>query len=480
MGRLTGFMDYPRKDKTERKVRERLQDFNEFRIPNSEEDQHTQAARCMNCGVPNCQWGQLLEGKVIGCPLNNLIPEFNDALYQDQEELALQRLLKTNPFPEFTSRVCPALCEKACTCGLDEDPVTVKDNEYAIIEKAFELGLIKPAVIASRTGRKIAVIGSGPAGLAAADWLNRRGHEVTVYEKDDRIGGLLMYGIPNMKLAKQVIARREKLLKESGIHFVTGTEVSDTAKAQQIANDYDAVVLACGSRQPRGLNIELPAHGAYYAVDYLSQVTKHLLDGTKEISAENRHVVVVGGGDTGNDCVGSSLRQHCSSVIQLEIMPEPPLERTASNPWPEWPNVKKTDYGQEEAIEVFGTDPRRYKTTVKSLEADSEGNITSLTIIKTALQKDEQGRMGFANEEGSEETIPCDLLLIAAGFAGCESGIIDAFDLPSERGRIIADGYHVKDNIFTAGDMHIGQSLVVRAIQEGIDCAKQLDQYLIG
>ena len=480
MGKLTGFMEYERVERPERRISERIKDYKEFHTPLSETEQKKQAARCMNCGVPSCQWGQLLEGKVIGCPLNNLVPEFNDALYHDENDLALQRLLKTNPFPEFTGRVCPALCEKACTCGLNEDPVSIRDNEYAIIERAFAEGKMKPLLQSVRSRKKIAVIGSGPSGLSAADWLNKRGHQVSVYEAADRFGGLLMYGIPNMKLDKEVISRRISLMKKEGVSFLANHAITTVQQADELQNQYDAVILACGSRSPRKLALEMPAKGAYYAVDYLTQVTADLLNHVTNPIAEHKHAVIIGGGDTGNDCVASCLRQHCASVTQLEIMPEPPEERTADNPWPEWPNVKKTDYGQAEAIEVFGVDPRRYKTTVKAIQCDESGAVQSLTIVKTERQRNEQGRMVFVNQPGSEEEIPCDLLLVAMGFAGCTKEIAEAFDLSLQNGKVAAEGHHVKDHLFTAGDMHIGQSLVVLAIKEGLDCAEAVDQYLIG
>lgn len=444
----------------------------------------------MDCGVPFCQNGKMLCGMISGCPLNNLIPEWNDLLCNDQWEMALKRLLMTNNFPEFTSRVCPALCEKACTCGLDGDPVTVKENENAIIENGFAKGLIKPCPPKNRSGKKIAVIGSGPAGLAAADTLNKRGHKVTVYERSDRPGGLLMYGIPNMKLEKSVIDRRINLMEEEGVEFVTGADVGMSVSAEEIKNSFDAVVLACGSSEPRNINAPgRDAKGIMFAVDYLKSVTKSLLDSDLSdgnfVNAGGKNVVIIGGGDTGNDCVATCVRQGCASVMQLELMPKAPDERAEDNPWPEYPRVCKTDYGQQEAIAVFGHDPRVYTTTVKEFIEDDKGELTAVKTVKVKFVKDEKtGRSVPQQIEGSEETVPCELCLIAAGFVGSESYVSESFgvsldersNVRTERGSFRTDN----EKIFTAGDMHIGQSLVVRAIREGRDAAAAVDEYLMG
>ena len=490
MGKPTGFLEYTRTETTAKEPLERIGDFNEFHIPLAEEQRREQAARCMDCGVPFCQNGKMLCGMISGCPLNNLIPEWNDLLYHGQKEQALGRLLMTNNFPEFTSRVCPALCEKACTCGFNDSPVTVRENEKSIIEYGFENGLIKPLLPQVRSGKKIAVIGSGPSGLAAADTLNKRGHSVTVFERSDRVGGLLMYGIPNMKLEKHIIERRTDLMKAEGVEFVTNANVGDNVSADEILKDFDAVILACGSSNPRDIKAEgRDAEGIYFAVDFLKATTKSLLDSDltdgKFISAKDKNVVIIGGGDTGNDCVGTSVRHGCKSVTQLEMMPKLPDERAENNPWPEWPRVCKTDYGQEEAIAVFGHDPRIYKTTVKEFIKDEKGALSAIKTVKLEFVTDEaSGRRVPKEIEGSEEVIPCELCLIAAGFLGCQSYVAEAFGVQLDRRSNVktAENSHVTNvpKVFTAGDMHIGQSLVVRAIREGRDAAAEADRYLMG
>lgn len=490
MGKPTGFIDYKRLESSAAEPAERIKNFNEFHKPLGQEKRKEQAARCMDCGVPFCQNGKMLCGMISGCPLNNLIPEWNDLLYHDHKEQALRRLLMTNNFPEFTSRVCPALCEKACTCGLNDDPVTVKENEFAIIENGFAEGLIKPQIPGVRSGKKIAVIGSGPAGLAAADTLNRRGHNVTVFERSDRPGGLLMYGIPNMKLEKHIIMRRVELMKAEGVMFVTNADVGRNVKASDIMAEYDAVILACGSSNPRDIKAEgRDAQGIYFAVDFLKATTKSLLDSNLQdgnyISAKDKDVVIIGGGDTGNDCVGTSVRHGCRSVVQLEMMPKLPDERAENNPWPEWPRICKTDYGQEEAIAVFGSDPRVYQTTVKEFIKDENGALCAVKTVKLDFAVDpETGRKIPKEIPGSEEIIPCQLCLIAAGFLGAQQYVADAFgagldgrtNVRTENGRFYTDA----EKVFTAGDMHIGQSLVVRAIREGRDAAREADEYLMG
>jgi len=490
MGKATGFLEYTRMECTAAEPLERIKNFDEFHVPLSEEERCTQAARCMDCGVPFCQYGKMLGGMVSGCPLNNLIPEWNDLLYHGQKEQALRRLLMTNSFPEFTSRVCPALCEKACICGVNDSPVTVKENENSIIEYGFANGLMQPQIPAVRSGRKVAVIGSGPSGLAAADMLNKRGHSVTVYERSDRPGGLLMYGIPNMKLEKHIIERRVSLMEAEGVEFVTGADVGRTVSADSILADYDAVILACGSSNPRDIKAEgRDAEGIYFAVDFLKATTKSLLDsGLTDgayISAKDKNVVIIGGGDTGNDCVGTSVRHGCRSVTQLEMMPKLPDERAANNPYPEYPRVCKTDYGQEEAIAVFGHDPRIYCTTVKEFIKDEKGALKAVKTVKLTFGTDpETGRRTMKETEGSEEIIPCELCLIAAGFLGCQSYIAEAFGVElNERTNVRTDAGRFSTNVekvFTAGDMHIGQSLVVRAIREGRDAAAEVDGYLMG
>lgn len=490
MGKPTGFIDYKRLESSAAEPAERIKNFNEFHKPLGKEKRKEQAARCMDCGVPFCQNGKMLCGMISGCPLNNLIPEWNDLLYHDHKEQALRRLLMTNNFPEFTSRVCPALCEKACTCGLNDDPVAVRENEFAIIENGFSEGLIKPQIPDVRSSKKIAVIGSGPAGLAAADTLNRRGHNVTVFERSDRPGGLLMYGIPNMKLEKHIIMRRVELMKAEGVIFVTNADVGNSVKASDIMAEYDAVILACGSSNPRDIKAEgRDAQGIYFAVDFLKATTKSLLDSNLQdgnyISAKDKDVVIIGGGDTGNDCVGTSVRHGCRSVVQLEMMPKLPDERTEDNPWPEWPKVCKTDYGQEEAIAVFGIDPRVYQTTVKEFIKDENGALSAVKTVRLEFVSDpETGRKIPKEIPGSEEIISCQLCLIAAGFLGAQQYVADAFgaeldgrtNVRTESGSF----YTNAEKVFTAGDMHIGQSLVVRAIKEGRDAAREADEYLMG
>ena len=465
MGSPTGFLDTVRTENPFRSEEERLGDFGDLHIPQPEAQRRAQASRCMNCGVPFCQ-------SDFGCPLHNLIPEWNDLLYRGLEKEALRRLLKTAPFPEFTGRVCPALCEKAC--NLADDGVTNRDNELYLVEKGFAEGWIVPRPPRERTGRRVAVVGSGPSGLAAADLLNRLGHSVTVFEKADRPGGLLMYGIPNMKLPKEIVERRVRLMEAEGVVFETGREA-----APEELQGFDAAVLCGGARKPRSLAVEhADAAGVLFAVDYLTEATRAVLSGGRlPESAEGKHVVVVGGGDTGNDCVGTALRQGCASVVQLEMMPAPPETRTKGNPWPEWPRTLRTDYGQLEAVFRQGSDPRTYETTVKRIETDGSGRIRGLETVR--LQRKPEG--GFGQVPGSEKALPCDLLLIAAGFVGCEQKTLDRFALAADaRGRLMPEdrSHRLSGGLFSAGDMRTGQSLVVRSLADGREAAREIDAWL--
>lgn len=489
MGKTTGFLEYERVDGPVRSEKDRIGDFKEFhdRLPYKE--QCTQAARCMDCGIPFCQAGVMLNGMASGCPLHNLVPEINDLVYRGRFEEAYRRLMVTHSFPEFTSRVCPALCEAACTCGLALAPVSTKENEKAVIEYAFENGLVSENRPKIRTGKKVAVIGSGPSGLAAASYLNQRGHEVTVYERNDRAGGLLRYGIPNMKLDKSVIDRRLKLMEEAGISFVLNANVGENVSADKLLKEYDSVILACGASNPRDINVPgRDANGIRFAVDFLSEVTKRLLDSEfKEVPyelAKGKDVIVIGGGDTGNDCVGTAIRLGAKSVTQLEMMPKPSESRLANNPWPQWPRVLKTDYGQEEAIYKFGNDPRVYQTTVKEFLKDEKGDLKGAVLISLKSVKDEStGRLKMVPVEGSERTVSAGLVLIAAGFLGSEKYVTDAFKVETDnRTNVKTNGGYAssKSKVYAAGDMRRGQSLVVWAIAEGRNAAKEVDEALMG
>ena len=465
MGSATGFLETIRTENPYRSEAVRLCDFEDLHTEQDEDARRAQASRCMNCGVPFCQ-------SDFGCPLHNLIPEWNDLLYRGLEREALNRLLQTAPFPEFTGHVCPALCEKAC--NLENDGVTNRDNELYLIETGFANGWIHPRLPLERTGKRVAVIGSGPSGLAAADLLNRMGHSVTVIEKADRAGGLLTYGIPNMKLPKRIVERRIRLMEEEGVRL----ELNREAIPEELQG-FDAILLCGGARKPRTLNVEhTDTQGVMFAVDYLTAATKAVLDGgSPSCTAKGKHVIVVGGGDTGNDCVGTALRQGCASVTQLEMMPAPPEERTQANPWPEWPRVLRTDYGQLEAIFRQGADPRVYETTVKSIRKDEAGRIAGLETVQ--LRRTPEGK--FEQVAGSEKELECELLLIAAGFVGCENKTLERFALQADgRGRLMPEdgSHHLSGRLFSAGDMRTGQSLVVRALADGRDAAKEVDRFL--
>ena len=487
MGKPTGFLEYPRQGCPAQPPEERVKHWNEFHPALSEGERRTQGARCMECGVPFCQSGVQLAGMFTGCPLHSLVPEWNDLMYTGNLDHALSRLTKTNSFPEFTGRVCPALCEAACTCGLNGDPVTVKENELAIIEAGFASGAIEPQPPKVHTGKRVAVVGSGPAGLAAAQQLNRRGHTVTVFEREDRVGGLLMYGIPNMKLEKRFVQRRVDLMAAEGVEFRVSCDVGRDVPAQALLDEFDAVILCCGAKKPRDLPVAEGVDGVHFAVDFLASTTRALLDGglTKGsyIDAAGKDVVIVGGGDTGNDCVGTAIRHGCRSVVQLEMLPKPPDVRGEDNPWPQWPRVCKTDYGQEEAAALFGADPRRYQTTVKECRVDESGALCSIVTVRLE-PKEQDGRRILAEVSGSEQELPCQLLLIAAGFLGPEDYAADAFGVDRDSRSNVATtaGRYstAVDKVFAAGDMRRGQSLVVWGISEGRAAAREVDEYLMG
>ncbi len=489
MGKPTGFMEYKRELPPDRSPLERINDWNEFHLHLPEEAQRTQGARCMDCGIPFCHTGLLLNGMASGCPISNLIPEWNDLIYRGRWKDAIARLLKTNNFPEFTGRVCPAPCEGSCTVGINDPQVTIKNNECTIIDRAFKEGWIVPNPPKKRTGKKVAVVGSGPSGLACADQLNKAGHLVTVFERADRIGGLLMYGIPNMKLDKGIVQRRVDLMKAEGVNFITNTEVGVNYPGDKLLKDFDAVVLCGGATNPRDLPVEgRKSSGVHFAMEFLRANTKSLLDSKLEdgnyISAKDKNVIIIGGGDTGTDCVATSIRHGCKSVVQLEIMPEPPKERQPNNPWPEWPKVLKVDYGQEEAIALYGKDPREYCITTKKMVSDDNGNIKEVHTVKVEWKKDDSGRFIPVEIPGTEKVWAADLVLLAMGFLGPEEAVLNSIGVEKDqRSNAKAEYGKFETNIkgvFTAGDMRRGQSLVVWAINEGRGAARECDKFLMG
>lgn len=489
MGKPTGFIEFTRHLPGESDPIERVKHWNEFHGHLSEGDLRDQGARCMDCGVPFCHTGRLINNMASGCPINNLIPEWNDLVYRGQWKDAVDRLQKTNNFPEFTGRVCPAPCEGSCVLGINQPPVTIKEIEVSIIDHAFEEGWIVPEVPQTRSGKRVAVIGSGPAGLACAAQLNRAGHTVTVFERADRIGGLLMYGIPNMKLDKAVVQRRLDLMAAEGVVFKAGVNIGVDVPASSLKSDFDAIVLAGGATAARDLPVEgRQLKGIHLAMEFLRKNTKSLLDSKladgEYISAKDKDVIVIGGGDTGTDCVGTSLRHGCRSLTQFEIMDRPPDERAADNPWPQWPKVYKLDYGQEEAKARFGEDPRTYGIMTQKFVGDAEGNLRELHTVNIEWKKDEAGRFGPQPIAGTEKVWPAQLVLLAMGFSGPErGGMLEQLGVElNERGNVAINDNRMTsvEGVFAAGDMSRGQSLVVWAIRDGRDTARQVDLYLMG
>lgn len=489
MGKATGFLDYARINPHKRPPEERIKDWNEFRLPQEPEAVKTQGARCMNCGVPFCHGGVVLNGMAAGCPVHNLIPEWNELVYMGQWQEAYRRLTRTNPFPEFTGRVCPAPCEDSCTEGHFMESVAINSLEYAIIEKAFAEGWVATKKVRA-TGRKVAVVGSGPAGLSVAYYLNAVGHDLTVYERDDRAGGLMMYGIPNMKLEKNIIERRLNLMKAAGIKFVLNTEVGIDISAQELIDSYDAVVLCAGATRSRGLDVEgRELKGVHFAIDFLKSNTKSLLDSNLEdgnyISAKGKHVIVIGGGDTGTDCVATSIRHGCKSVYQFEIMPEPHEKKIKnSNPWTESPRKFQVDYGQEEAISLYGKDPRKYLISTKKMAGNENGAVKEVHTVDIIWDKDTSGSLSPQEIPGSEKVWQADLVLLAMGFTGPEDTIPNELKLDRDARSNVQAEYEVFETnvakVFTAGDMRRGPSLVAWAIQEGKLTARQVDKFLMG
>jgi len=489
MGKTTGFMEYRRALPVVRPAAARVYDWREFHEHVPETNLREQGARCMDCGVPFYHTSKLMNGMAAGCPINNLIPEWNDLVYRARWREALERLQQTNNFPEFTGRVCPAPCEGSCVLGINDSPVTIKSIEQAIIDKGFEAGWVVATPPATRTGRRVAIIGSGPAGLACAAQLNRAGHSVTVFERADRIGGLLMYGIPNMKLEKTLVQRRVNLMKEEGIRFLTGTHVGRDYTTERLLEEFEAVVLCGGSTRPRDLSIDgRHLEGIHYAMEFLQANTRSLLNSNHEdgsyCSAKDRDVIVIGGGDTGTDCVGTALRHGCRSLVQFEIMPQPPEERAPDNPWPQWPKVHRMDYGQEEAAAVFGHDPRAYSIVSKRFTGDEEGHLRGVQTVQIEWVNGDNGRPLPREIPGTEREWPAQMVLLAMGFLGPETGglLSQLGVLIDERGNVAVDEEKMTSvpRVFAAGDMSRGQSLVVWAIADGRRAAKGVDKFLMG
>ena len=486
MGKPTGFLEYPRELPADRGPLDRVNDWNEFHEHFPVKKLREQGARCMDCGTPFCHTGTLIAGMAAGCPIHNLIPEWNDLVFKGRWKEALDRLHLTNNFPEFTGRVCPAPCEGSCVLGINEPPVTIKSIECAIVDKGFDEGWVVPRPPAVRTGKRVAVVGSGPAGLACADLLNRAGHLVTVFERADRIGGLLVYGIPNMKLDKGIVERRVSLLAAEGIAFVTGTAVGRDLPADKLKAEFDAIVLCGGATAARDLPAEgRELAGIHLAMEFLHRNTKSLLDSNLQdgahLSARDQDVVVIGGGDTGTDCVGTSLRHGCRSLVQFEILPRPPQERAPDNPWPQWPKIYRVDYGQEEAAARFGADPRHFCIQTKRFVGDGKGRVKAIETVGIEWVS-ENGRFVPREVPGTQKTWPATLVLLALGFLGPEkAGLLEQLGVKLDaRGNVEAgsDKQTSVPGVFAAGDMRRGQSLVVWAIAEGRSAAENVDRWL--
>ncbi|KDE23603.1 glutamate synthase [Bacillus subtilis] len=488
MGKPTGFMEIKREKPAERDPLTRLKDWKEYSASFSEEASKRQGARCMDCGTPFCQIGADINGFTSGCPIYNLIPEWNDLVYRGRWKEALERLLKTNNFPEFTGRVCPAPCEGSCTLAISDPAVSIKNIERTIIDKGFENGWIQPRIPKKRTGKKVAIVGSGPAGLASADQLNQAGHSVTVFERSDRAGGLLTYGIPNMKLEKGIVERRIKLLTQEGIDFVTNTEIGVDITADELKERFDAVILCTGAQKQRDLLIEgRDSKGVHYAMDYLTLATKSYLDSNFKdkqfIDAKGKDVIVIGGGDTGADCVATALRQKAKSVHQFGKHPKLPPARTNDNMWPEQPHVFTLEYAYEEAEAKFGRDPREYSIQTTKMVADKNGKLKELHTIQMEKVKNEHGKYEFRELPGTEKVWPAQLVFIAIGFEGTEQPLLKQFGVDSVNNKISAayGDYQTNiDGVFAAGDARRGQSLIVWAINEGREVAREVDRYLMG
>ncbi len=482
-------MEYTRTLPASRPPAERVFDWHEFHEHMPESHLREQGARCMDCGVPFCHTGRIINGAASGCPINNLIPEWNDLVYRGHWREALDRLHRTNNFPEFTGRVCPAPCEGSCVLGINDAPVTIKSIEQAIIDKAFAAGWVVPKPPAVRSGKNVAIVGSGPAGLACASQLNHAGHLVTVFERADRAGGLLMYGIPNMKLEKTIVQRRLDLMSAEGIRFVTGLNVGKDYDVERLNKDFDAIVLCGGATKPRDLALAgRNLQGIHFAMKFLHANTKSLLDSRHEdgryLSAKGKDVIVIGGGDTGTDCVGTALRHGCRSLAQFEILPPSPEERAPDNPWPQWPKVYRLDYGQEEAVAVFGRDPRAYSIMTKRFLGDENGHLRAVQTVEVSVQKGSNGGPGLREVPGTEREWPAQMVLLALGFLGPETdGLLSQLGvLINERGNVEVDQEQmtIVPKVFAAGDMTRGQSLVVWAIADGRRAAKGVDKYLMG